>query len=147
MGSKSIPIILNEVRNSVQMEKATLLPSDDKINCTFLYSSTQPGFRSRSRPETGYLAGAGAVTLVRLQLHLKYFCFLGAGAAPKKPAGSETLRPIIKTSIIDSRTWKLGWLMKEAVWKGLNNVSRGLLSPHPPKKTKREKTEQKSQYR
>ena len=30
------------------------------------------GFRSRSRPEPGYLAGAGAVTLARLRLHLKY---------------------------------------------------------------------------
>ena len=30
------------------------------------------GFQSRSRPEPGYLAGAGAVTLARLRLHLKY---------------------------------------------------------------------------
>ena len=38
--------------------------------------SNSPGFRSRnwsrSRPEPGYLAGAGAVTLARLRLHLKY---------------------------------------------------------------------------
>ena len=30
------------------------------------------GFRSRSCTELGYLAGVGAVTLVRLRLHLKY---------------------------------------------------------------------------
>ena len=31
-----------------------------------------PGFWSRSRLEPGYLAGAGAITLARLWLHLKY---------------------------------------------------------------------------
>ena len=31
-----------------------------------------PGFRRRSRPEPGYLAGARAVTLARLRLHLKF---------------------------------------------------------------------------
>ena len=35
-----------------------------------LYINT--GFRSQSHPEPGYLAGAGAVTLARLRLHLEY---------------------------------------------------------------------------
>ena len=54
-------------------------PDPHKMNadpqpCLILYeiARTEAGFRSRSRPEPGYLAGAGAVTLARLRLHLKY---------------------------------------------------------------------------
>ena len=36
------------------------------------HNSSQPGFRSWSCPELGYLAGAGAVTLARLRLYLEY---------------------------------------------------------------------------
>ena len=37
--------------------------------CTY---TKKAGFRSQSRPEPGYLAGARAVTLARLRLHLDY---------------------------------------------------------------------------
>ena len=37
-----------------------------------LHALYTAGLRSRICPEPGYLAGAGAVTLARLRLHLKY---------------------------------------------------------------------------
>ena len=64
-GSASIRIVV-----VVRQKFLSIKTNVSVYNCTH----TKSGFRSRSRPEPGYLAGAraGAVTWARLWLHLKY---------------------------------------------------------------------------
>ena len=62
------PFISEEPR--IRLETFSLLPHCTHIAVLYI----KPGLlsRSRSRPEPGYLAGAGAVILARLRLNLKY---------------------------------------------------------------------------